>query len=114
MAKLAKLTRFQKMELEAFKLEHKGRFAFSRDTCGNTGLLVGCFTGARVATFTSALVSISDQAKGAKIRRKYGEWLAMQRYQDQQAIPVHVYHLAGCESYDTALEITCDHLTAVL
>ena len=111
---MAKLTKFAKKELKAFKREHKGRFAFSRDTFGNTGLLVGYFTGARVAAFTSALVSVPDQAKGVKIRRKYGEWLAMQRYQNQQSIPVHVYHHAEYESYDSALEIACDHLAAVL
>lgn len=111
---MAKLTKFAKKELKAFKREHKGRFAFSRDVSGNTGLLVGCFVGARVATFTSALVSQPDQNNRVKIRRKYGEWLAMQRYQDQQTIPVHVYHLVGCESYDYALENACDRLTAVL
>ena len=111
---MAKLTKFAKKELKAFKREHKGRITFSRDSSGNTGLLVGCFKGARVAAFTSALVSQPDQAKGVKIRRKYGEWLAMQRYQDQQSIPVHVYHQAECESYDIALKIACDRLTAVL
>lgn len=111
---MAKLTKFAKKELKAFKREHKGRFAFSQDIAGNTGLLVGCFAGARVASFTSALISIPDQNNRVKIRRKYGEWLAMQRYQNQQSIPAHVYYPAGCESYDTALEIACDQLTAVL
>ena len=111
---MAKMTKFAKKELKAFKREHKGRFAFSRDISGNTGLLVGCFAGARVAAFTSALVSQPDQNKGVKIRRKYGEWLAMQRYQDQHSIPVHVYHQAECESYDYALGIACDRLTTGL
>lgn len=111
---MAKLTKFAKKELKAFKRKYKGRFAFSRDVSGNTGLLVGCFTGAPVAAFTSAIVSPSDQANGVKIRRKYGEWLAMQRYQDQQTIPVHVYHHAEYESYDTALEVACDRLASVL
>lgn len=111
---MAKLTKFAKKELKAFKREHKGRFTFSRDTSGNTGLLVSCFIGARVAAFTSALVSRPDQSKGVKIRRKYGEWLAMLRYQDRQSIPVHVYHIPKRESYDYALESACDRLTAVL
>ena len=42
---MAKLTKFAKKELKAFKREYKGRFAFSRDIAGNTGLLVGYFTG---------------------------------------------------------------------
>lgn len=110
---MAKLTKFAKKELKAFKRDYAGRLAFSRDDAGNTGLMVGCFAGARVAYFTSALLSIPDQNNRVKIRRKYGEWLAMRRYQDQQSIPVHVYAYAG-DAYKVSLKNACDCLTARL